>query len=124
MQWYEIKIWLEQFSGLDRDSLHIYAGVAIQLVVALFCRRSLASPIPWLFVVAIALANEYYDSFFVPDMLIRNRLYFDEAVRDMWNTLLLPSLFLVIARFFPNWLTGKAAVDGPHNESQGSNADT
>lgn len=111
MQWFELKNWLELSTGLDRDSLHIYAGVAVQLAVAFFLRRSLASPIPWLVVAAVALGNEYYDYAFVPEALHGNQEYYDEAVRDIWNTLLLPSLFLVIAKFWPDWLTGNAAID-------------
>ena len=112
MQWYEIKIWLESSIGLDRDSLHIYAGVGIQLVVALFCRRSFASPIPWLFVVAAALANEYsdYRRLGVPFDKYEG-YYYDEAIRDIWNTLLLPTLFLLIAKFWPTWLTGELPAE-------------
>jgi len=108
MYWIEIKDWLELSSGLDRDSLHIYAGVGIQLFVALIFRRSLASPIPWLLVVVAALANEYFDYSLVPDRVNGDPRYLDEAFRDIWNTLLLPSLFLAIARFWPAWLTGRA----------------
>lgn len=99
---------MELSTGLDRDSLHIYAGVGVQLAVALLCRRSLASPIPWFFVAAVALANEYYDYAFVLEALHGNQEIYDDAIRDIWNTLLLPSVLLLIARFQPNWLTGNA----------------
>ncbi|WP_373491976.1 hypothetical protein [Parasphingorhabdus sp.] len=112
MDWFEIKNWLELSTGLDRDSLHIYAGVGVQLFVALILRRSLASPVPWLFVVVAALANEYYDYMGLPESFGDAPKFFDEAVSDVWNTLLLPSLFLVIARFWPTWLTGKANTGG------------
>ncbi len=111
MQWFELKNWLELSTGLDRDSLHIYAGVGVQLAVAFLLRRSLASPIPWLFVAAVALANEYYDYAFVPEALHGNPDYYEEAVRDVWNTLLLPSVLLVIAKFYPNWLTDRLDRD-------------
>ncbi|NCN84862.1 MAG: hypothetical protein GW808_04305 [Sphingomonadales bacterium] len=107
MDWFEIKNWLETATGLDRDSLHIYAGVGVQLFVALFFRRSLASPVPWFFVVAAALINEYYDYSLVREPLHGEQRYFEGSVTDIWNTLLLPSLLLVIARFWPRWLTGK-----------------
>jgi hypothetical protein len=106
MQWFEIKNWLELSTGLDRDSLHIYAGVAVQLAVAVIFRRSLANPIPWMFVVVVALANEYYDYSHIPVTMNASQETYDEAVRDIWNTLLLPSALLVIARFYPNLLTG------------------
>jgi hypothetical protein len=111
MNWFELKNWLELSTGLDRDSLHIYAGVAVQLAVAVLFRRSLASLIPWMFVAAVAVANEYYDYSFVPEALLGNQKYYDEAIRDIWNTLLLPSVLLLIARFWPNWLTSKLDRD-------------
>ena len=110
MEWFEIKNWLELSTGLDRNSLHIYSGVAIQLVVALILRRSLANPVPWLFVLCAALANEYYDYMVAMGESNGALIDFDGAITDFWNTLLLPSLFLVIARFWPAWLTGRAAT--------------
>jgi len=116
MDWFEIKNWLELSTGLDRDSLHIYAGVGVQLALALILRRSLASPVPWLLVAVAALINEYYDYSVVQDPLNGTPEYFDGAIRDVWNTLLLPSLFLVIARYWPTWLTGRAKTVGqPEN---------
>ncbi|MEO9635239.1 MAG: hypothetical protein ABJF89_10055 [Parasphingorhabdus sp.] len=111
MQWYELKNWLELSTGLDRDALHIYAGIGIQLVVALILRRSLASPVPWGFVMVAAFANEYFDYTATSGSLAGNAALYEEAYRDIWNTLLLPSLFLMIARFWPNWLIGKARSD-------------
>ena len=108
MQWYEIKNWLELVTGLDRDSLHIYAAVGIQLIMALFVRRSLASMFPWLAVLFVALGNEYLDYQRAgndPDVL---RLASEEAWRDIWNTMLLPTIFLLIARVSPQWLVGKS----------------
>jgi len=116
MDWFEIKNWLETSTGLDRDSLHIYAGVGVQLFVALFLRRSLASPIPWFFVAAAALVNEYYDYSFVPETSHVEQMYVDEAITDIWNTLLLPSLLFVIARFWPRWLTGGPVQEGEPEE--------
>ncbi len=116
MNWFELKNWLELSTGLDRDSLHIYAGVGVQLAIAFLIRRSLASPIPWLCVVAVALANEYYDYSFIPENVSGNIGYYDEGIRDIWNTLLLPTLLWTIARFWPNLLTGRRKVKG-HAES-------
>jgi len=124
MDWFEIKNWLELLTGLDRDSLHIYAGVGVQLIVALILRRSLASPVPWLLVAVAALTNEYYDYSVVPDPLNGTSEYFDGAVRDVWNTLLLPSLFLVIARYWPTLLTGRAQTVGEPEKLDGASPPT
>ena len=121
MEWFEIKNWLELSTGLDRDSLHIYAGVGVQLVIAFILRRSLASWVPWFFALVAALANEYYDYNMVLDSLNNASIYFDEAVRDIWNTLLLPSLLLMIARFWPTWLIGRADTDGGSDQLEGAN---
>ncbi|MFT5330252.1 MAG: hypothetical protein ACI9TB_002713 [Parasphingorhabdus sp.] len=119
MDWFEIKNWLELSTGLDRDSLHIYAGIGVQLAVAFCFRRSLGSPIPWLFVAVAVLANEYYDYVIFSDSLEATPEYYDGVVRDIWNTLLLPSLFLVISRFWPTWLTGKAGKDSEPRKPEG-----
>ena len=110
MDWFELKNWLELSTGLDRDSLHIYAGVGVQLAAALLFRRSLASPVPWIVVAAVALLNEYYDYAFVPVELYGTQRVYDAAITDVWNTLLLPSVLLIIARYWPGWLTGKFAT--------------
>jgi hypothetical protein len=120
VNWFELKDWLELSTGLDRDSLHIYAGVGVQLAVALLFRRSLASLLPWSFVAVAALANEFYDFALVPDTSELGLRHYDEAVRDIWNTLLLPSLLMVIARFWPGWLTGRSKTDAEVGQSGGS----
>ncbi|VAV97893.1 hypothetical protein MNBD_ALPHA04-816 [hydrothermal vent metagenome] len=108
MEWYEIKVWLADITGLDRDSLHIYAGLLIQLAVALVTRRSVAHPLPWLTVLFAASINEFSDysnmspveSFFEPFMR--------ELISDIANTMAFPTILLIVARYWPSWLTGKA----------------
>ncbi len=117
MQWIELKQWLELSTGLDRDSLHIYAGVGVQLIAALFCRRSLGSSIPWLLVGVVALINEYSDYSNFPEASHVRQEFYDEAIRDIWNTLLLPSALLLIARFWPRWLTGKTGINQNSDKS-------
>lgn len=110
MQWLEIKIWLEAVTELDRDALHIYGAVGIQLLTALFFRRSLGSIWPWLFAFSAAIANEYVDmqSAGVTEAAIA---YAEaESIHDLWNTMILPTLFFLIARFWPSWLVGKPKV--------------
>ncbi|MEH6789273.1 hypothetical protein [Parasphingorhabdus sp.] len=110
MNWFEFKDWLEMSTGLDRNSLHIYAGIAVQLTAAFVFRRSLASPWPWLIVAVAAIANEIYDYSFVPEPQTGDAVHFDAAVRDLWNTLLLPSILLAIARWWPAMLTGPQLI--------------
>lgn len=109
MEWIEIKIWLESTTGLDRDALHIYCALAIQLFCALFFRRGMGSIWPWFAVLVIATINEYLDYQNVGESEA-SILYFQaEAYRDMWNTMLLPTVLTFIARFWPRWIIGKPA---------------
>ena len=102
MDWEAIKQAVATWTGLERDALHIYAAVIIQIGSAALLRRSLASPWPWLVVLAFALGNEWLDAH-------RDNLVEEwekaAALHDLWNTMLLPSLLLVVARFAPRLMT-------------------
>lgn len=99
MSWFEIKQWLSIASGLNMDALHVHAGVLGQILAALVLRRSLASPWPWLAVLAFVLGNEYYDYRY--EVWPERSEQQAEAIRDIWNTMLVPSLLLLLARFLP-----------------------
>jgi hypothetical protein len=99
MDWHHIKEMLEQGSGLDMDALHVHAGVLGQLAAALLLRRRLSSPLPWLLVLAAILANEVYD--FQYDPWPERGRQIGESVKDIWNTMLLPSIILLAARYRP-----------------------
>src|SRR5947209_1040154 len=88
------------------DALHVYAGVSIQLGAAVILRRSLKSPWPWLVVAGVEFANEVYVYTYEtwPDRDIQ----FAEGLRDMWNTMVLPSLLLLLARYAPRLLVGRS----------------
>lgn len=97
--WFDVKALVEQLSGVSRDALHIYLGVAVQLFVAALPRQSLARGWPWLAALVAASANEWYDLHFAtwPDVT-QQRM---ESVKDMLTTLAIPTVLLLIARFAP-----------------------
>jgi hypothetical protein len=101
------------FTGLERDALHVYVSLIIQIGAAALLRRSLASPWPWLVVLACALGNEWLDIF-------RDNLFEDweeaASLHDLWNTMLLPSLLLLAARFSPGLLT--RGLPAPEKETE------
>jgi hypothetical protein len=99
MDWHQLKQWLSGMSGLDMDSLHVHAGVLCQIGVALVLRKRLASGWPWLAVAAVVLANEAYD--FTYEVWPNRWDQFQESIRDTWNTLLLPTALLFLARYAP-----------------------
>ncbi|GAA0467259.1 hypothetical protein GCM10009096_05010 [Parasphingorhabdus litoris] len=108
MYWLDIKMWLESTTGLDRDVLHIYGAVLIQFFLALFFRRSLASPWPWITVLIAAAVNEYFDYQRVGNSPESRAIFQAEGVKDMWNTMLIPTFLLLVARFWPTWFVGKS----------------
>jgi hypothetical protein len=110
MNWFEMKEWLEQSLGLHQDALHVHAGVLGQLLIARVLRRSLRSLVPWLAVLLAVLANEYYDLRFEVWPGNQRGWQYAEAARDVWNTMLLPTLLLALARFAPGLLTAKRPV--------------
>jgi hypothetical protein len=106
MDWHSFKDWLETASGLDMDALHIHAGILCQLIASLILRRSLRSPVPWLVVLGAVIVNEYYDLTY--EYWPNRADQWAESVKDGWNTLLLPTALMLLARFLPNLLTGRS----------------
>ncbi|WP_114952869.1 hypothetical protein [Sphingosinicella terrae] len=111
MDWTEFKDYLSLITDLDEDALHIYAAVLLQLVAAALMRRSLASPFPWLFVLLVLLLNEWAD-LREPGKPIEEWQVIG-GLKDLWNTMVLPTLLLLLARFVPGLLTGKRADRQP-----------
>jgi hypothetical protein len=111
MDWHQLKEWLVAWTGLDMDALHVHAGLLLLVAAALVTRRPLRSPWPWLVVLAAELANEYYDYSY--EIWPTRDEQFAESVRDVWNTMLVPSAVFVIARWFPVLLVGR----GPRSAS-------
>jgi hypothetical protein len=96
------------------DALHVHVGVLAQLLAAAVMRRSIASPWPWLLLLTATAANEYYDLAFEiwPD----RDYQFAESIRDSWNTMLIPTILLLLARAAPGLLARRTK---PEAEPEG-----
>jgi hypothetical protein len=121
MNWYAVKLWLEHATGLDMDALHVHAGVALQLLFALILRRPLSSPWPWLGVAAAEALNEYND--LAVEAWPQRGIQIAEGARDYWNTLLIPTLLLLLCRYAPWLLSGSRADAGQAGREPGSGGD-
>lgn len=108
MEWYEIKIWIAENLSLDRDALHIYGALLIQLLTAIVTRRAISSPVPWIAALVVALLNEYLDLQHAGAQQWRIDLYRAASLHDMRNTMILPTILLLIARYCPGLLTDRA----------------
>jgi cell shape-determining protein MreD len=111
MDWYQVKESIELFTGLDMDALHVHVGILAQIGVALLMRRTLGSPWPWLVVLAAAIGNEYYDLAYETWPEPERERQFMESVRDVWNTMLMPTLLLLLCRFAPRLFVRPALAE-------------
>jgi len=119
MDWHEIKVWLEQATALDMDALHVHFGILGQFVIALLIRRPLSSPLPWLAVLAAVLANEIYDYRYEVWPDAERPLQRAEGIKDVWNTMLIPTAILLLARFHPRLFAGRPASAADPGEAGG-----
>lgn len=115
MSWIEFKDYLSQITDLNQDALHIYAAILIQLTAAVVLRRSLASIVPWLSVVAVLAVNELID-ITEPGRPIEKWQVLG-GLQDVWNTMAVPTILLLIARFAPSLLTGRKGKSLPKRSS-------
>ena len=91
----QLKLWLIGGTGLSKDALHIYAGLAIFLIVRTLWRGRRRTGAAWTLVLAAALAGEWID---IRGEHLRGALQPDAAHwHDVWNTLFWPSVLALIA---------------------------
>ena len=102
MDWWQMKLWVEESTGLNMDALHVHAGVLAQLFLALILRRSIGSVWPWLILLAAQVGNEWWDLTY--EIWPTRDQQWAESIRDTWNTMLLPTLLLILSRFAPGLL--------------------
>jgi hypothetical protein len=96
-----LKTDLAAWIGISKDALHVHLGLLLFVAAVLVLRRSPASLLPWLLVLALEIANELVDTFHWH----QGRWSFDlvESAKDLINTMLWPTLMLLLARFSAVW---------------------
>jgi TRAP-type uncharacterized transport system fused permease subunit len=104
--WYKLKMFIEHASAFTSDSMHVVAGVVIQLLVAMLLRRSVGAWAPWLVVLCLAILNEGADLWIEqwPDLAIQ----YGESAKDILLSMALPTLLMLVSRFRPQLLAGGA----------------
>ena len=83
-------------TGLSRDALHIYAGLAVLIVAAILLRKHLSSVVPWAVVLAIAVSVEVLDM--QDDLASLGYWRWAESLHDVLNTLFWPTMLTALAR--------------------------
>ena len=107
--WYQFKLFVEHSSGVSMDALHMLVGFLLYLAAARLMRRSLRSPLPWLALLILELANEAYDFHIEiwPDFASQ----LGEGAKDLLLTMALPSLMSIVACCRPAWLIDMNSAD-------------
>lgn len=83
------KVSLGKALGLSKAALHMNAGLAIFVLMALLLRQRMRSPLPLAEVAMAAVLNEAVDYFATPS---------DFSLRDMANTIFWPLVLFLVAR--------------------------
>lgn len=101
----EFKLLLEAYTGLDKDALHIHAALLLYFLALFAFRQTRRSRFPWLFVLAFELVNETLD-LWEQSIAGTDLTWWDawvggraEAAKDLWNTMLWPTVLLLIGRY-------------------------
>lgn len=92
-----IKLVIIAATGLSKDALHIYVGLAAFLTSAAVLGKPLRSIVPWLVVVAIAIAGEVVDM--RDDVASLGYWRWSASLHDILNTLFWPTVLMLLAKF-------------------------
>lgn len=117
MNWLEIKDETARLV-LEKDALHVYAAVAIQLAAARLSRRTLGHWLPWLAVAALQLGNEALDILLGQEQTLKP-WQVAGGIHDTVNTMLMPTLMLLLCRRSPALFTWAARHGAPSAEGAG-----
>ncbi len=94
---HDFKIYLVAHTGLAKDALHIYVAVIIFFAACLIMRWKARDWRPWALVLLAALSGEVLD---LLDSYFRGReLDLRESAKDIVNTLMVPTIIVITARF-------------------------
>lgn len=99
LSWHQLKMFIEHASIVSSDALHVLVGIGIWVIAALVLRRSLASWLPWLVVLAAILFNEGVDLWVEhwPDAAMQ----YGEGAKDLLLTMTVPTVLLFMVRWTP-----------------------
>jgi hypothetical protein len=93
----EMKLLLMGSTGLSKDALHVYVGLAVFLLA--LTRWRIGSLPPLLVVLTVALAGEVWD--LIDNIRTDVPMQWAGHIKDIWNTLFWPVVLSAIGRWTP-----------------------
>jgi hypothetical protein len=111
MDWLGIKDFFAQI-GVGKDALHIYFAFLIQILAAAALRRPLSNWMPWAVVLLAAMSNEVMDIRYGQEPEVREWQVIG-ARHDILNTMVLPTLMLILCRLTPGLFRKRARRAAP-----------
>lgn len=111
-----VKFSLAESTGLAKDALHVYFGLALFLAVRLVWRRRGGWLLAWLAVLVMAVGGEWLD---LRGEALAGALQPDSAHwHDVWNTMFWPTVLALVGR----WLqpTPRASEPLDRDDAEGS----
>ncbi len=117
MDWVDIKE-LASHLGVAKDALHIYLAFSIQVAAAALFRRPMSSWIPWACVLSAELLNEFLDVHYGEELQMQEWQVLG-AKHDILNTMVLPTLLLLLCRYSPRLFQHGVAAQADPAEGNG-----
>ncbi len=97
-KWISYKIWLIDNVGLTNDAMHVHAALVILFAASIILRRRPDSIWCWIIVFLAEIFNEYADV----KGLAPGEDTMRASLHDIYNTMLWPTVILILGRFlFP-----------------------
>jgi hypothetical protein len=106
--WHQGKLFIEHSLNVSHQSLHIFIGLLLWLVLALLLRRPVTSWRPWLCLFGVILWNEAVD-LWVEQWPDPGQQY-GEGAKDLLLTMAVPTVIMLAARKWPDLFRSSARI--------------
>ena len=99
-QWHQAKLLVEHAVTISHDTLHVFIGLILWLLLATVTRRPVTSWRPWLWTFVIIFWNETVDLW--TEVWPDPGQQYGEGLKDLALTMFVPTVLLVAARLRPD----------------------
>lgn len=109
--WHQGKLLVEHALAINHDTLHVFIGVILWLLIALVTGRPITSWRPWLWLFVIICWNETVDLW--NEQWPQPGQQYGEGVKDLALTNFLPALIMAAARLRPDLFRARPGSRSP-----------